>query len=794
MADSDEDRDERQRRRRRRRLKRAVLRWGRRFLILTFAAIAVGSFGLLAVLKHYERDLPSTDELKHYAPPQVTRVVARDGTLLAEVFEERRTVVPIEQIPKAMKLAVLAAEDADFYRHEGLDYLGMLRALYVNLRSAKARQGGSTITQQVVKNVLLTPERTFERKARELLLARRIEQQLGKDEILELYLNHIYLGHGRYGVEEASRYYFGKGVTHLSLAEAALIAGLAKGPSIYSPRVDAERARRRRDLVLDQMGKKGFAAPQAVIDALASPLALAPATESLEQIAPEVVAEAKRTLAEVVGEDAKRGGYVVETTIDPELQRAARQAVRDNLDAYVKRHGLAPPLKKAKKAGKGPPKPFEGKPAATGHHVYWAVVTGADDEEGTLQVRVGEASGVVSLRGTSRYNPKGLPPSKFAELGAMLRVSPIVERGVGDDGLPGHYRLELGPQSAMVAVDLATREIRALVGSYEAVPGGLDRATQARRQPGSTFKPFVYSYGIVERKLSPATVIGPPTEDDEPRLLLRHALANSVNAASLWALRRLGAKNVVAWAKRAGIESRLAPTDALALGAYEVRPRELAGAYAALATGVWEKPVLVRRITGPDGVEVALPQSPPARALMKPEEVFVMTDLLTSVIQKGTGRAAAKLDLPLAGKTGTSNEARDAWFAGYSPTIACVVWTGFDDNRPLGGRESGARAALPAWIDFMRAAHRHQRPQPWDKPEGVLHLSIDPDTGLLPYEGQEDTASEYFLVGTQPREMAEAPEEEVEDIYDDAEEPSPAGPAPEATPSATPVAGSPAGP
>jgi penicillin-binding protein 1A len=778
VYESDEEREAAQRRRRLRRMKRVAWRWTRRLIVAFSLAVLVGSIGLVLVLRHYESGLPSTADLKHYAPPQVTRVLGRDGSVIAELFIERRTVVSISQVPKEMKVALLAAEDADFYQHEGLDYLGMLRALYVNVRSASARQGGSTITQQVVKNVLLSSERTFARKAREVLLARRIEQELSKDEILELYLNHIYFGHGRYGIEEAARFYFGKGVSEVSLAEAALLAGLPKGPGIYSPRVDYERARERRNQVLEQVALKNFASRGQVEQAKREPIVLAPAVESLPELAPEVVDEVRRTLRSIVGQAAVRGGYTVTTTIDTDLQAAARRAVRENLDAYVERHKLLPPFEIDEKKKKGGPAPFQGTPQAGGHHVYQAVVIGTDDKRNFLRVRVGTVEGVVRLTDERRYNPKALPASRFAEKGVVLRVSPVLERGVGTDGVPREFRLELGPQGALVAVDVATREIRALVGSYEAVRGGLDRASYARRQPGSSFKPFVYSYALHDGRFTPASLVGPepsaqpaadpakaPGKDQPPkepprRLRLREAVAKSDNNSAVWTLNEVGAESVVSWAHSLGIESRLAPTDSLALGAYEVTPRELAGAYMTFATGgVVEPLVLITRIVGPDGAELELPPTAPRRRAMDEDEAYVLTSVLTSVVTSGTGRAASALGIPIAGKTGTSNESKDAWFAGYSPKFACVVWTGFDDAAPLGRRESGAVAALPAFISLMRAAHGKGKVKSWPRPKGIVEAKIDPATGLLPFEGQENAVDELFLTGTEPKDHATVPED-----------------------------------
>jgi penicillin-binding protein 1A len=746
--------------------------WARRLATLAFCLAGVACIAVAGMLRHYERRLPSTAELSHYDPPQVTRILARDGSLLAEVFVERRTVVAIDAIPKALKLAVLAAEDADFYRHEGLDYIGMLRALVVNLRHGETRQGGSTITQQVVKNALLSSERTFERKARELLLARRIEQELSKDAILELYLNHIYFGHGRYGVEEAARYYFGKSVGQLRLSEAALIAGLPKGPNLYSPRVDLERATKRRNAVLEQMGQKGFAEREAVERAKLEPLLLAPAVEQLAELAPEIVDEVQRVLKGLVGPGAQRGGFVVTTTIDPELQAAARAAVRKNLDAYAARHGLLAPQKPRKKQ----PAPFKGTPKASGHPVYEAVITGADDVTGTLKLEVGTATGTTRI--PARYDPKGGKASAFAPVGTVVRVSPIVDRGVGEDGVPREYRLELGPESGLVLADVATREILAMVGSYEGVRGGFDRATFAKRQPGSTFKPFVYAEALRARKLTAATIVPIPDERNpnkplplpgrdpkdpanlaKPPVFLRDALARSINEAATWALHEAGAPSVVALAQNLGLHADMKPTDSLALGAYETTPRDLATAYATLASGgVTGELHLVQRITTADGTPVPLAAAPEPRRVLTEAESHLVTHLLTSVIERGTGRAARSLGLPLAGKTGTSNDAKDAWFAGYSPTTVCVVWTGFDDAVPLGPTEQGATAALPAFIEAMKAAHRGKKVQPWKEPDGLVRRKLDRWTGLLARDDDASAFDELFLVGTEPTETAPADE------------------------------------
>lgn len=752
-----------------------VWRWAKRLFAASLVLAALASLGVFLVIRHYEADLPSTEEIKagNYRPPQVTRVLARDGTLLTELFTQRRTVVAIDTLPPHVKLALLAAEDAHFYEHEGLNYLGMLRALVVNLRSGRTRQGASTITQQVVKNILLDPERTYRRKIREVILAKRIEQELTKDQILELYLNHIYFGHGRYGIEEAARYYFGRPARDISLSQAALLAGLVASPESYSPRKSPAKADKRRHFVLGQMQRKGFITAEQQRSALAEPVVLATAQSASPQLAPEVIEIVKKTLREVAGPGAELGGFTVETTIDPELQKLARASVRDNLEQYDRRHKVRGPLKPPKKRPKKGSRnaPFEGTPRFDDHRVLVGVVTGADDEAGLLFVRVGSAQGVVRLEDHARYNPKNLPPSEFAAKGTLLRVSLLAEQhdgGKGEASAPVPLRLELGPQSALVAIDVRTREVLALVGNYEAVPGGLDRATQAKRQPGSTFKPVVYSYALHTRRFTPATLVETRPESvrgvrnnegdeggPEP-VRLREALAKSVNVVAVHVARQVGLANVVSWGKALGLSTPMEPDLSLPLGAYETKPIEMANVYATFAAGgMFETPKLVTRIKDPTGKEIPLPPAPPSRRVLEESEAFLITSMLTSVVDHGTGRRAKSLGRPLAGKTGTTNDAKDAWFVGYSTDLAVAVWTGFDDAKPLGHSEYGSTAALPAWISFMKGAHEGKPPTDFPRPSDVVVARIDPATGLLPHPEQQDAISEFFLAGTEPTEVAE---------------------------------------
>lgn len=770
--------------------------WATRLGIAFVILIVAGVTSAWLIIRHYEAGLPSVSELEHgYHPSQVTRVLARDGTTLAELFTERRTIIGIEELPPHVILAVLAAEDANFYNHEGINYLGIARAFIVNLSSGRTRQGGSTITQQVVKNILLdTQERTYRRKMREALLARRLEQELcpqcgdgeagrkrRKDKILELYLNHIYFGGGRYGIEEAAKYNFGHSARALTVAEAAMLAGVPAGPEFFAPRRDLKRALGRRAFVLGQMHEKGFLNDAQFDAAKDEPVRLSEAQDADSGLAPEAISIAKKMLLELEPERGPHGGFTITTTIDPRIQAAARKALRDNVDAYDKRHRLVAPFKAkgVAQAGKGkksspPPGPatFEGTPAFESHKVFNGVVTSTDDIAGTIDVRVGTVLGVVRLAEYKRYNPSNLPPSEFAEVGARLRVSLLAPVPTTATAPPAPVakvplRLELGPESAAVVLDVRTRQVLALAGNYESSAGGFDRATQARRQPGSTFKPIVYSYAIHSRRYTPASLINVEpavfagnyqpsnyegwTEKDPLRL--REVLANSVNVGAVRVLEDVGPPNVIDWAKGLGITSTLKPDLSLALGSYEVHPMEMVAAYATFAAGgTYEEPRLVTRITGPDGKDVPLKEPPPERRVLDPAEAYITTSLLQSVVDHGTGVRAKVLARPVAGKTGTSNEAKDTWFCGYSADIASVVWVGYDDNKPLGAGESGAVTALPAWIALMKAAHENKPRAEFPKPAGVVTALIDPKTGKRVANDTEGALDEVFLEGTEPQE------------------------------------------
>ncbi|HEY6461417.1 MAG TPA: penicillin-binding transpeptidase domain-containing protein, partial [Polyangiaceae bacterium] len=563
-------------------------------------------------------------------------------------------------------------------------------------------------------------------------------------------------------------------------------------PRDYSPRASLTLALSRRTYVLDQMHAKGFLGDADWAAARDETVKLAPASDAQGELAPEAVEMAKALLERADPEQARMGGFTITTSIDPKLEAVARKALRDGLAAYDKRHALQgalkpPPAVADKRKKAAPPResstPFEGTPAFEHHRVLVGVVAGADDAAGTFDVRVGAATGTVRLADFDRYNPGHLAPSAFAPTGARVRVSllaPVADAstGTGTNATSASasakvpLRLESGPEGAMVILDVRTREILALVGSYVGQPGALDRATQSRRQPGSTFKPIVYSYAIHSRRFTPATLVDPtpdvfeggyrPTNFEgwagRDPLRLREALANSVNVAAVRVLHDVGPANVVPWAQALGIESPLKPDLSLALGSYEVRPVELAAAYATFAAGgMFAEPHVVTRIVGPDGKEVPLPEQPPPRRVLDPAEAYVTTSMLTSVIDHGTGARAKALGRPLAGKTGTSNGPKDTWFAGYSPDIAAVVWVGYDDGRTLGGAEQGAVTALPAWMEAMKVATEGKPRVDFPRPPGVTTVTIDKRTGDLPFPDDTDVMDEVFLAGTEPTATAEPP-------------------------------------
>lgn len=734
------------------------------------AGLIVGTLVVLGGYAYFSRGLPSVATLRDYRPPQTTRVYDRHRNVIGEIFTERRTVIPMAEVPRHVVLSVLAAEDADFYEHEGLDYRGILRAIGRDIMEGRAAQGGSTITQQVVKLMLLTPERTISRKLRELILARRLENELSKDEILHLYLNSVNFGQGRYGIQEAAQYYFGKDAKELSLAEASLLAGVPQAPARLSPRRNPEAAKRRQRYVLSQLDAKREIywpdlSKKEIAAARDTKIELVPLPEGTGA-APEVLAIARRALGDAAGEEALgAGGYEVHTSIDLDLQRKAREALQRGLHAIDERQGYLGPIRSKRRRA---PKATSPTDRLRLGRTYFATVEATDDESEQIRLNVAGHSALLRMRDVARHNPQNLTASRFARKGDLIPIS-IVELGTDED--PAVAKAERGPEGALVVIEPRSRDVLALVGSY-AARSGFNRATQAIRQPGSTFKPLVYARAIQSRRFTPASiVVDAPAVYDEwrPRnyeewnyqgaIRLRQALARSINMVAIRVVEDIGVRDVADFARQNGITTKLEEDMALALGASGVRPIELTNAYATFAAGGrWAPTRLVTRIVAPDGTSVPLPSREPSRDVMEPSEAYLMTNMLRSVVTEGTGIPAQRLERAVVGKTGTSNNTRDAWFIGYSPTVVAGVWVGFDDQRSLGKRETGTRAALPIWIGVMEAADRTPKETDFAMPSGVIVAQIDPASGLLAYPGQEDAIDEVFLTGTVPTEVARPPD------------------------------------
>jgi penicillin-binding protein 1A len=777
------------------------------------AVVLLGILAISGLLYVASRNLPNLRSLNDYAPPQTTVVMAEDGSILARFARERRTVVEVDAIPEIMIQAVVAAEDADFFEHEGVDYLGILRCAVKNALAGRTRCGGSTITQQTVKTFLLSPERTYARKLRELVLAKRIEEALSKQDILYLYLNQIYFGHGAYGIQEASRTYFGRDVRSIGLEQAALLAGLPKSPSNLDPYRYPDRARQRRRYVLDRMLDLDMIDQSARDAAEASDLGLASSGLSSRLQQSHYAAHVKQQLIERYGEPGTLdGGLSVRVGADPALQIAAEDAVARGTRSLDKRRGYRGPLLRIPRQrldevlqalrtklrevdfadgdavwrlsapAEGAPDPVQAvidgaqfEPFAM-DAVRTGIVVDVDDAARHATVELGTVTVRLPLRtGLGWARPEGAWSDRPRKPSDVVAVGDVVFARATAPGTPPTGILEQEPEveAALVAIDRYTREVRALVGGRGVGAGRFNRAIQARRQPGSTFKPFVYAAAFATRRFTPISkCLDAPRVYRDPwtgrswkpenyggrfdgEISLRQALTRSKNLCSVELIDRVGVEPVIDMARRAGIRSQLPRNLTLALGSGDVSPLELVNAYATLADhGRYAEPIFIREVTGPDGSSAWTQRADP-QPRIPPGVAYQVVSLMQSVVQSGTARAVRELDRPVAGKTGTTNEARDAWFVGFTPELVAGVWVGFDDNRPLGPRETGGRAAIPIWIEFMRAASEDRPRLDFVAPSSVVFAHVEPESGRLAALDTEGARTEPFLPGTEPTEVFE---------------------------------------
>jgi penicillin-binding protein 1A len=744
----------------------------------------------------FVRDLPDFKSLADYRPALTSVVLDRNGTAIGEFYEFRRRVIPLDQVPKHAIQAFLAAEDDSFYEHSGVDYVSIARAAWRNLVEGGRPQGASTITQQTVKQLLLSPERTYRRKIRELVLARRLEQRFSKDEILFLYLNEIYFGSGAYGIAEAARTYFAKEPAELTVAEAALLAGMPKAPGRFSPHVNPARAEERRRWVVDRMLEEGFIDAATHREAQAPPALVAHVSEAT-LAASYFTENVRRRLVALLGNEVVlQGGLVIETTLDAKLQHEAVLAVRRGLEAYDQRHGWRGALRRVKPAELGAEieklakeNGLEGGAEPTTTPLgppRLGVVTGAS--AAAQEARIALAPNVEA-----RF---AYADAKWAQPEKNLAVGDVAHFRVSRDAngkLAAVLYQQPEVQGALLAVALDSDDVLALVGGYDFAASELDRCTQSLRQPGSAFKPIVYTAALAHGMTPASIVMDSPVvyENFRPEnygrkflgaLTLVEALARSVNNAAVHLLEDVGVESAISMARRLGIRSELEPGLALALGASSVSLLELTRAYAVLgAGGRMVEPRMVLRVLDREGKvllegvpldetasqrEAAAAEAEPALAdpalpegfALPPAQAYVATSLLRAPIEHpaGTGHAATALGRPLAGKTGTTNDHTDAWFVGFSPEIATGVWVGFDQNRLLGKGETGGRAALPIWLDFMRPALADRPARDFAAPPGVVFARIDAKTGGLASASSEATLFQAFLEGTVPTQAADA--------------------------------------
>jgi penicillin-binding protein 1A len=800
-------------------------------LLMIFAGIVVVCiFLFVGYFSYLMVSLPKVDRLADYKPPIVSQVFGDDNILVGEFYLERRKVVEVNKIPKRLIQAFVAAEDANFYQHKGIDYLGIVRAAAKNLIHMSKKEGASTITQQVAKSMLLTPEKKFSRKLKEAILATRMEKKLSKDEILYIYLNQIYMGAGSYGVQLAAETYFAKNVDQLNLAEMAMLAGLPKAPNNYSPIKHMEKAKERQSYVLERMVKEGYITEAEANYAKTTPIIIKSMKKVNNEQSAYFLEQIRMQLVEKYGEERLyKDGLKVYTTMNAEMQKAAFDSVVNGLKTLDKRQGFRGPLKFLAESEieafcKRTEDSIDSAALKQGS-TYQGVVTAVDTVKGDATIRVGERSGLLLKKNYAwagklpLLNSYGKPPEK----GKGLTLGSVVEVQVITPDLEkkgAQFSLDQTPeaQAAIVALDPRTGGVKAMVGGYDFKKSQFNRAVQARRNPGSAFKPIIYAAALENGMTAASIIDDSPVEYDSGKdkawkpknydniyrgnVTMREALTNSINIVSVKILETIGAGTAVEFAKKLGIASPLEPSLALALGSSSVTPQELTAAYGVFAAGGYRAtPYFITKVTDRDdkvleevptptipvfkndtsAVQLTLPAKgdesakPDGTASLKPVEAgagnvssasslvqvvspevsYIISNLMQSVVNSGTGQRAKAVGRPVAGKTGTTNDMKDAWFVGFIPQLVAGVWVGFDQEKSLGHSGSGGQAAAPIWTEFMQRAVAGLPVQNFTAPANVTFTSINPKTGRLAREGSEGSLQECFITGTEPASYGE---------------------------------------
>jgi len=725
----------------------------RSFLWLFLIGLAITGGAASGLVAAYVKDLPPLDPLEVYEPSVATILYSDQDQPFASLFKQNRIFVPLSRIPKPLIQALIAVEDAQFYEHGGINLRGIVRAIWRNITCLCLAEGGSSITQQLAKVLFLTPEKSLARKVKEILLALEIEKRYSKDKILELYFNQIYFGHGAYGVEAAAQTYFSKSVDQLTLAEAATLAGLPRAPTYYSPIVDRERARRRREHVLNRMVALGFITKEQALAASKVPFDESRFNPT-RNIAPYFVEEIRQTLEDRYGTYALyHGGLQVYTTLNLAMQKAAEEALLNGLRALDKAKGYRPQARAI--TGERP----SYLPPRVGEILTAQVISVS--QKG-LTVRVGHYHGELAFE---TLGWAGLEkPWKAFNPGESVKVR-ILAVDEGKKKL--ELALEQDPEieGAFLAIDPKTGQIKAMIGGYDFKRSQFNRAVQAKRQPGSAFKPFVYAVAF-DRGYTPATILddspvsypvagGVWTPENYDRKFrgpttLRQGLEHSINVMAVKLIERVGVQPVIELARALGIQGPLRPEYALALGVSEVTLLEMVSAYGAFANrGIRMKPYMIRKVMDGRGniLEERLPEG---EQVMREEVAFTLTQVLKGVIQRGTGKGAAFLPGPLAGKTGTTQEATDVWFIGYTPSLVAGVWLGYDTKRSLGPHESSSRLAVPIWANFMQKILPSLPQEEFPVPSNVIAIPVDYQTGRPASPDDKTAIIEFFIQGTEP--------------------------------------------
>jgi len=763
--------------------------------MLGLVLILCGGVASLVVYYSISKDLPKISSLSDYHPSVITTVYADDGRNIAEFFKERRIVLPLSQMPPMLIDAFVAAEDSRFYKHRGIDFISIIRAFFKNLEAGTIVQGGSTITQQVTKSFLLTPERSYKRKFREAILAYRIDRAFSKKDVLYLYLNQIYLGHGAYGVQAASENYFAKSIKELNLAECAMLAGLPQAPSKYSPFRNPERAKQRQIYVLNRMVEEGYITNIQATEAINTQLDIKPRRNLYIEKVPVYTEHVRRHLEKKYGSDVLyTQGLKVYTAVNIDMQKIAREEIQKGLADLDKREGFRGPLQRIKAEevesfSQTLQAEFEKSPLVEGS-VFKGVVIAVDDRKKTVTVRLGNSQGVIAVEDMEwarKPNPmvayhqaKIKNPSEALAVGDVILVK-VKGKREGQDLWA--LALEQVPvaQAALMCIEAETGLVKAMIGGRDFKETQFNRAIQSRRQPGSAFKPLIYAAALdkefedPEKFYTPATVIVDSAivfKDEgrdftwKPRnyketffgpTLFRKALAKSRNLVTIKILQDIGVDYAIEYATKLGIESTLSRDLSIALGSSGISLLELLKAYSVFTNhGYLVDSVFILKVEDRNG-NVLEEMAPERRKVMEKSTAFIMTSLLEGVVQNGTGWRAKELKRPAAGKTGTTNNLYDAWFVGYTPQYITGVWVGLDEEAPMGKGETGSRAASPIWVEFMKRVHEGVPVEVFQPPEGVVFAKIDAETGLLPIAESESVIFECFKDGTVPTEHTKAP-------------------------------------